>query len=56
MEDAFLESLNGVDNARKSCNCLPECTSISYDYELSPSKLDMNEYVHGIDPTATLNQ
>lgn len=50
MVEAFLESLYDIDSAKKRCNCLPACTSISYDYELSPSKYDQ-DYLRRLEPT-----
>lgn len=51
MKDAFRESINDVEDASGSCNCLPACVSINYDVEISPSKFNLGEYFRGLMPT-----
>lgn len=43
MENFFTEGLNKTTKEfeeGKGCNCLPSCTSIAYDAEISQAKFD----------------
>lgn len=40
-------TLGGVD----SCNCLPACTQISYDHEISQASLDFHSLMEAFDTT-----
>lgn len=51
LKEAFLESSKDVDSVKKRCNCLPACTSINYDIELSPAEFNLDEFHRGLDPT-----
>lgn len=53
LKSDFLEGLTKPENAKKGCNCLPACTSITYDAEISQAKFDwrslFNAYKNPID-------
>lgn len=51
IKEAFLDSLKDDDSAKKGCNCLPACTSINYDVELSPSKYNLAEFNRRLMPS-----
>lgn len=40
LEHDFVEGLKNVHSAASGCNCLPACTSITYDAEISQAKFD----------------
>ena len=40
VEITFLDNLNDSEHIGKSCNCLPSCTSITYDIETSQTNFD----------------
>lgn len=40
LEQDFTEGLSTTTAIRKGCNCLPACTSITYDAEISQAKFD----------------
>lgn len=40
LEKSFAEDLTNTASARTKCNCLPSCTSITYDAEISQAKFD----------------
>lgn len=40
LKKAFTESLKDAVDISNICNCLPACTSISYDAEISQAKFD----------------
>lgn len=45
----FLERLNkNVDRVEKSCNCMPACTSITYDIELSQANFDYLKLIRSL--------
>lgn len=39
------ESLNLTSSTVSVCNCLPTCTSISYDYEISQAMMNWKRYM-----------
>lgn len=53
LEKDFKEGLSDIQAVRKGCNCLPACTSITYDAELSQAKFDyvslFNAYKNPLD-------
>lgn len=53
-EDDLLEDSETVDSILKikSCNCLPACTSISYDSEISQATYEWKNYFQAINFSA----
>lgn len=53
LEKDFTEGLTNMAAVRKGCNCLPACTSITYDAEISQAKFDwvslFNAYKNPLD-------
>lgn len=54
LEKDFTEGLTGdLEAVKKGCNCLPACTSITYDAEISQAKFDwvslFNAYKNPLD-------
>lgn len=45
----FLEHLS--DDSEKICKCLPSCTSIHYDVEISQAKFDFNKFMFETTPS-----
>jgi acid-sensing ion channel, other len=43
MEKVWLYEYNEINNSLQNCNCLPFCTSITYDAELSTAKNKYND-------------
>lgn len=41
LESDFLKGLKKAGNAQKGCNCLPACTSITYDAEITQAPSDL---------------
>lgn len=39
LKQDFIDGLSQVE-ARRGCNCLPSCTSITYDAEISQARFD----------------
>lgn len=42
--DEYVDPEESSDETYKSCNCLPSCTSIHYDVEISQSMLNLVQY------------
>lgn len=42
--DEYVDSEESSDETYKSCNCLPSCTSIHYDAEISQSLMNLVQY------------
>lgn len=40
LKQDFMEGLSGGTVEKKGCNCLPACTSITYDAEISQARFD----------------
>lgn len=53
LEKDFTEGLSNIEAVKKGCNCLPACTSITYDAEISQAKFDwislFNAYKNPLD-------
>lgn len=52
-EGSLLEDTDEIAESRKigGCNCLPACTSISYDSEISQAKYEWERYFHALNFT-----
>ena len=50
INQTFLERLNHIDMTDNSCNCLPACTSITYDLEISQAKFDYIKFFRAFHP------
>lgn len=49
-EKKFIEGLaDDIDAVKNGCNCLPSCTSISYDAEISQATFDWVHTLAGLD-------
>lgn len=49
VEQTFFEDLKDVNSTERKCNCLPSCTSINYDVEISSAKFDSDKLFRALD-------
>lgn len=49
VELTFLDGMTDFNSDQQTCNCLPSCTSINYDIELSSAKFDSAKWLHAFD-------
>lgn len=40
LKQDFMEGLTKTEKKKKGCNCLPACTSVTYDAEISQASFD----------------
>lgn len=53
-ENDLLEDVGGIESSTtiNSCNCLPACTSISYDSEISQAPYEWKKFFRAINTTS----
>lgn len=49
----YVDSVHNGETMNEMCNCLPSCTSITYDVEVSQTKFDWENYMPKVTENAS---
>lgn len=53
VENTLWEDAGSKDPAINKCNCLPACSSISYDAEISQAKFELHRYLQALNESTS---